>query len=116
MAGCADAGTVFPSKELLELHLQSHTGEVLLLLHNSDIKKILNSLARVAILVPVAPEFSQRRDDDPGMKPLTMETQSWRARTVGKRSPVGWFSICTPGGIRCEWSNKELKQNITNII
>ena len=111
MAGCADAGTVFPSKELLELHLQSHTGEVLLLLHNSE-----NPLARVAILVPVAPGFSQRRDDDPGMKPLTMETPSWRARTVGKRSPVGWFSICTPGGIRYEWSNKELKKNITNII
>ena len=29
MGGCAEAGTVFPSKELLELHLQSHTGEVL---------------------------------------------------------------------------------------
>ena len=29
VGGCAEGGTVFPSKELLELHLQSHTGEVL---------------------------------------------------------------------------------------
>lgn len=78
VAGCADAGTVFPSKELLELHLQSHTGES------------CHPCSRCPRVFPTAGRRSRHEATHDGDAELA-------CTTVGKRSPVGWFSICTPG-------------------
>ena len=110
VGGCAEGGTVFPSKELLELHLQAHTGEVF---NCQVLQKVTKppSLHRAVILVPTAPEFSQRLADDRGTKQLTTEKKgkSCPAHTVGSSSPAGLFSICTPGGKHPNGSSRELK-------